>query len=71
MKYLGHVISKDGVRVDIQKTDAICSYPQPKNQTDVHSFLGICNYYRKFVKDYSKIASPLNALLRKDIFFLE
>jgi hypothetical protein len=40
-------------------------FPQPKNTTELHSFLGLANYYRRFVKDYSKIANPLNLLLRK------
>lgn len=41
----------------------------PKTQKDVRSFLGMCNYYRKFVKDYAKLSSPLNNLLRKDTKF--
>ena len=66
VQYLGHVITKDGVCVDVAKTDAMRSFPVPTTQKEVRSFLGLCNYYRKFVKDYSKIASPLNALLSKD-----
>ena len=66
VQYLGHVITKDGVCVDVGKTDAMRSFPVPTTQKEVRSFLGLCNYYRKFVKDYSKIASPLNALLSKD-----
>lgn len=67
--YLGHVITKDGVQVDVTKTDAVKSFPTPKCTKDVRSFLGLCNYYRKFIKNYSTIISPLTSLLRKEINF--
>ncbi|CAC5370262.1 unnamed protein product [Mytilus coruscus] len=51
------------------KTKAVETFPIPNNQHDVRSFLGLCNYYRKFVKGYAKIASPLNRLLTKDTPF--
>ena len=66
VKYLGHIITKDGVKVDPDKTSAVSTFPVPKTQQEVRSFLGMCNYYRKFVKSYSNIASPLTNLLRKD-----
>ena len=66
VKYLGHIISKHGVHVDPSKTEAVSNFPVPKTQKQVKSFLGMCSYYRKFVENFSKIASPLNALLRKD-----
>ena len=69
LTYLGHVITKDGVKVDPEKTKAVDTFPRPKNVKDVRSYLGMCNYYRRFVKNYAKIASPLNALLHKDTEF--
>ena len=48
VNYLGHIISKDGIKVNPFKIDAVKSYPLPKNQHDVRSFLGLANYYRKF-----------------------
>ena len=63
--YVGHVITKDGVQVDMSKTDAIRTFPAPKTQKDVRSFLGVCNYYRRFVENFSKIATPLNQLPQK------
>lgn len=69
VKYLGHILSKDGNKVDLSKIDAVQSFPNPKNQKELRSFLGLCNYYRRFVKRYSKITSPLNALLSKDVKF--
>ena len=67
--YLGHIISKDGIKLDPSKTDAVKTFPVPRNQHDVSSFLGFCNYYRKFAKNYSKITNPLNKLLVKDTKF--
>ena len=65
--YLGHVITKNGVEVDIsKKTEKIRSFPEPKNQKQLKSFLGLANYYKRFVKDFSKICVPLNRLLQKD-----
>ena len=67
--YLGHIISKDGIKVDPSKTDAVKTFPVPRNQHDVRRFLGLYNYYRKFVKNYSKITNPLNKLQAKDTKF--
>lgn len=52
------------------KVEKVKAYPQPQNVTQLRQFLGLCNYYRSFVKGYGKIASPLNELLRKDVTFL-
>ena len=69
LHYLGHIISKNGIRTNPKKTEAVSTFPVPKSQKDVRSFLGMCNYYRKFVKDYAKIAAPMNYLLRSDVQF--
>jgi len=64
VEYLGHVVSKDGVEVDKKKIAAMEDFPIPKNVTDVKSFLGVTGYYRKFIKDYAKLASPLTELTK-------
>lgn len=64
--YLGHVITKNGVKADVAKTDAVKTFPTPKCTKDVRSFHNLCNYYRKFIQGYSATISPLTALLRKD-----
>lgn len=66
VKFLGHIISRQGVRVDSEKTAAVSEFPTPKTQKQVRSFLGMANYYRRFVQDFAKIATPLNSLLNKD-----
>ena len=67
--YLGHIISEDGVATDPEKLKVVQEYPSPKNVKDVRAFLGFVGYYRRYIKDFSKIAQPLTALTRKDIPF--
>ena len=69
IKFLGHIISREGVKVDPSKTKSVSEFPTPKNVKQVRSFLGMANYYRRFIKDHSKIISPLNALCRKGTTF--
>ena len=64
--FLGHVISAEGVSVDPQKIEAIVNWKPPTNVYEVHSFLGLAGYYRKFVKGFSKIETQLTNLLKKD-----
>ena len=65
--FLGHVISVEGVSVDLQKIEAVVNWKSPKNVSEVRSFLGLAGYYRKFVEGFSKIAAPLTKLTRKDV----
>ena len=65
VRYLGHIVSEDGVRPDPSKTNAVSSYPTPTNVKELRQFLGLANYYRRFVENYSHIAEPLHQLTRK------
>ncbi|KAL5578553.1 hypothetical protein UlMin_020254 [Ulmus minor] len=67
--FLGHVISKDGVAVDPAKIEAVSNWNQPRTASEVRSFLGLAGYYRRFVEGFSKIATPLTNLTRKDVKF--
>ena len=69
MQFLGHVILGDGVSVDPTKIEAIQKWEQPKNATEVRSFLGLAGYYRRFIHTFSKIVVPLTSLTRKDVKF--
>ena len=62
LKYLGHVVSPQGIATDPAKIEAILKWPRPKTVTDVRSFTGFTNYYRKFIKGYAKVARPLHEL---------
>ena len=62
VRYLGHVVSQNGVETDPDKIATLTSWPVPKNLKELRSFLGFSGYYRRFVKDYSKIVKPLNEL---------
>ncbi|KAG5735334.1 hypothetical protein E4T56_gene11036 [Termitomyces sp. T112] len=66
VKYLGVIITPDGVRMDPAKVDAILNWPSPRNVKEVQSFLGFANFYRRFINNYSGITKPLNRLTRKD-----
>ena len=68
VEYLGHIISSNGISVDQEKVKAISEWPRPKNKRDVQSFLGLVNYYRRFIKSCSGIAKPLT-LMTKNVTF--
>ena len=63
VKYLGHVISSAGVATDPEKTRAVAKWKRPSTVTDLHSFLGFCSYYRRFLERFAKHAAPLHRLV--------
>ena len=63
ISYLGHIVSSSGIEKDPRKVEAVKTWAIPKTVTNVRSFLGFTNYYRRFIKDYAKVARPLNALI--------
>jgi len=69
VSYLGHIISKDGILPDPQKQEAINKYPVPTNADQIRSFLGLANYYRKFVDNFAEKAHPLTELTKKNVKF--
>ncbi|XP_040968597.1 uncharacterized protein [Gossypium hirsutum] len=66
----GFIRQIDGIRVDPSKVSAVINWKTPKNVTEVRSFLGLAGYYRRFVKDFSLIASPITKLLQKNVEFV-
>nr|GEZ64945.1 reverse transcriptase domain-containing protein [Tanacetum cinerariifolium] len=67
---VGHKISKQGIEVDKAKLDVITKLPHPTTVKGIRSFLGHAGFYRRFIKDFSKIARPMTRLLEKDIPFI-
>lgn len=67
--FLGHVISAEGLRPDPRNTCKVSGWPTPRSATEVRAFLGLCSYYRRFVKDFALRASPLVHLTGKHVPF--
>lgn len=65
INFLGYHISNQGVSMDKHKVEAIREWPVPKNIKDIQTFMGFCNFYRKFIEGFSRICVPINMLLRK------
>ena len=70
VEFLGHLISKSGVKPLQRKIEDIIQFAQPRTTDDLRRFLGLAGYYRKFVPDFADVVSPLNQLLRKNCKFL-
>ncbi|KAJ0522988.1 putative nucleotidyltransferase, Ribonuclease H [Helianthus annuus] len=69
VQFLGHVVNKDGIHVDPSKVDSIRNWPAPRTPTEIRQFLGLAGYYRRFIKDFSKIAQPLTLLTQKGVTY--
>ena len=67
--FLGHIISSEGIRVDLFKTDAITKMSAPQSLSELQSFLGTVNYLGKFIPILAEVTAPLSALFKKDVVF--
>ena len=67
IRFLGVVIGPNRIEMEKEKVNGVLSWPQPKNVKDIRKFLGLANYYRRFIKDFAQVARPINMLTRKDV----
>jgi len=65
--FLDVVIGPNGIEMEKEKVDGVLSWLEPKNIKDVRKFLDLANYYRRFIKDFARVARPMNMLTRKDM----
>jgi len=64
--FLEVIIGPNGIEMEAEKVDGVLSWPQPKNVKDIRKFLGLANYYRRFIKDFAQVTRPMNVLMQKD-----
>ncbi|GJT80782.1 putative reverse transcriptase domain-containing protein [Tanacetum coccineum] len=69
VQFLGHVIDSEGIHVDPAKIESIKDWASPKSPTEIHQFLGLAGYYRRFIEGFSKIAKPMTKLTQKKVKF--
>ena len=69
VRFLGHVVSALGVSVDPEKVEVVMSWERPKLVFEIHSLLRLAGYYKRFIRDFSKIATPMTRLTRKEVKF--
>jgi len=66
VEFLGVVIGPKGVEIQKEKVEGVLNWPAPRNVKEVQKFLGLANYYRRFIKNFARIAAPLHVLVRKE-----
>ena len=69
ISFLGHVVTKDGISIDLGKVDAVANWRKPGTVTEIQSFLGLAGYYSRFIEGFSKISLPMTKLTRKGVKF--
>ena len=69
VRFLGHVMSISGVSVDLEKVEAVMSWERLKAVFEIRSFLGLVEYYRRFIEDFSQLATPMTRLTRNEVNF--
>jgi len=66
LKYLGHIIDREGIRTDPEKVSAVADWPEPRTVKQIRQFIGMASWYRRFIASFSEIAAPLTRLTKKN-----
>ena len=69
VRFLGHVASASGVSVGLEKVEAVMSWERSKSVFEICTFLGLVGYYKRFIKDFSRLATPMMRLTQKEVKF--
>ena len=69
VRFLGHMVSALGVSMDPEKVEAMMSWERLKSVFEIRSFLGLAGYYRRFIEDFSRLATPMTRLTRNEVKF--
>ena len=64
VRFLGYVVSSQGIRMEEEKIDAVKAWPEPKSIRDIQVFIGFANFYRRFIQGFREIAAPLTSMLK-------
>ena len=64
VRFLGFIVSRDGIKMEEERIDAVKKWPEPESVRDIQVFIGFANFYRRFIKGFSRIAAPLTAMLK-------
>ena len=67
--FIGHIISCEGIEVNTNKMEAVRNWPRPLTPTDIRSFLGLAEYYKRFVDGFASVESPLTTLTQKKFMY--
>ncbi len=65
MRFLGYIVSHQGIRMEEERIKAVCNWPEPQSVRDIQVFLGFANFFRRFIQGFSRLAASLTSMLKQ------